>query len=373
MIRRQKHRLLFVTYAAFILFWVIVAAALRITSTFHQPSVRDAVLIDVPDADPQESIEVGLFAENFYGFEPAHETFKADGWIWLKWPARFQKILEQRSIEGARLIHLTNLVEDWDSRLEPGLDEPIPLPDGRFYQKYRFSGYFNATGVDYHKYPFQTLSLPISVELSEAVSVINQQAMPLRPDRLQSGIGDYIGVSGYVFEGLEILSGLHTYPSLLGLESLSGSPQKSQVRFKVAYRKSPNTTFLKLLMPLVTVMTLTLFAPSLSATGWDVRVGIPPTALLSLIFLQQGYHDQIPELSYLTYLDTIYNVCYLVNLVLFGLFLWGSNEYHSAPESERARVTEHIADVDRRFQLGLAIFVLVLLLVNWFSISIRFG
>lgn len=365
--------MLFLSYAAFITFWIIVAATIRISGFSHPPPVGEVALLEYPADGSVNEMEIGLFAENFYGFEPSRESFKADGWIWVKWSERFQQLLESQEEPPGQLIHLTNLVEDWDSTLVPWLPKPVKLKDGRFYQKYRFSGYFDAAGVDYHKYPFQTLSLPISIELADGVALTQKGPVQLVADRTHSGVGDHIGVSGYLFRDFVIETGHHGYPSTLGLELPGLSAYKSQVRFKVLFKKSPSTTFLKLLMPLVTVMTLTLFAPSLSATGWDVRVGIPPTALLSLIFLQQGYHDQLPDLSYLTYLDMIYNVCFLVNLVLFGLFLWGSNEYHSATPDEQEAVTASIAKIDRRFQIGLSLLVIFLLAANWFSISAKFG
>lgn len=369
----KRHRTLFILYAAFLIFWIGVAIYLRISGNLHQPKIRDTQLESISAWEDKETINVGVFCENFYGFEPASETFKADGWIWLAWSPRLQGVITEQGISPDQIIHFTNLVDDWDSRLESGIEKAVRLPDGRHYQKFRFSGYFNANGVDYHKYPFQRVSLPISIELSDIVSLVDKNRVFLAPDRDNSGVGDYIGISGYIFEGFDIISGLHLYQNSFGITQNIDLSKKSQVRFSASYRKSPTTAFLKLLLPLITVMALTLFSPSLSVTGWDVRVSIPPTALLSLIFLQQGHQDQLPELSYLTYLDTIYNLCYLVNLILFGLFLWGSNEYHSATEAEREHITANIEVIDRRFQICLTVFVVFALLINWFSISRNFS
>lgn len=365
---RRKHRVLFIMYAIFIAFWAGVALSLRIYGNLHQPRIADTKLESINSDEKRETITVGIFAENFYGFEPSQETFKADGWIWLVWSPRLQSVFTEQGINTDQIIHFTNLVDDWDSKLEPSHEKVLRLQDGSYYQKFKFSGCFNVNGVDYHKFPFQTVTLPISLELSDIVSLVDKNRVVLEPDQRSSAVGDYISVSGYVFKEFQIASGFHLYESTLGIERDVDLHKKPQVRFNALYSKSPTTSFLKLLLPLITVMALTLFAPSLSSTGWDVRVSIPPTALLSLIFLQQGYHDQLPELSYLTYLDTIYNLCYLVNLILFGLFLWGSNEYHSATESNRNQVIDRIESVDRRFQIGLTFFVVIALSANWFSI-----
>jgi hypothetical protein len=103
----------------------------------------------------------------------------------------------------------------------------------------------------------------------------------------------------------------------------------------------------------------------LSASLWDVRLGIPPMALLALIFLQQGYKENLPELPYATYLDLVYNQCYVVNLTLFGLFLWGSNRLHQTSEKERPAVISQIDRVDHRFQVGLTLALGLLAAINW--------
>jgi len=126
-----------------------------------------------------------------------------------------------------------------------------------------------------------------------------------------------------------------------------------------------------LLLPLITVMALALFSPSISSSGWDVRVGIPPTALLTLIFLQQTYQTWLPELSYITFLDSVYNVCYYANLMLFGLFLWGTNEYSMASEEEKPAVVERIDRIDRYFQVLLVAMLIIGISANWFFIADR--
>jgi len=140
---------------------------------------------------------------------------------------------------------------------------------------------------------------------------------------------------------------------------------------EIAYKKAPVATFVKIFLPLVSVMVLSLLSPSIFATGWDVRVGIPPTALLSLIFLQQTYENWIPELPYITFLDTIYNACYVTNMILFGLFLWGSNAYNLAPEEDKASVVARIDKLDSYFQKGLVVFIILSITTNWHMMGVK--
>ena len=49
----------------------------------------------------------------------------------------------------------------------------------------------------------------------------------------------------------------------------------------------------------------------------EVRLAIPPTILLSLVFMQQSSHDGLPELAYPIQLDYFYLLAFVVTLVTF--------------------------------------------------------
>jgi hypothetical protein len=142
-----------------------------------------------------------------------------------------------------------------------------------------------------------------------------------------------------------------------------------QVDFLVSYQQSPNAALLTLILPLTVVMALVLFSPSLSSSLWDVRLGIPPTALLTLIFLQQSYKEKLPNLPYATFLDLVYNVCYFVNLILFALFLWASNRLHETTEQSRPSVIARIDILDRYVQMGLVLLLVSMIAWHWFRLT----
>ena len=103
-------------------------------------------------------------------------------------------------------------------------------------------------------------------------------------------------------------------------------------------------------------------SPSLPGSLGDVRLAIPTTALLTLIFLQQSYRADLPSLSYATFLDILYVYAYLVAIAFVLLFCWGSNYYHQASEGGELIAEQHIDRVDWRCQLA-ALISLILLVV----------
>jgi len=87
--------------------------------------------------------------------------------------------------------------------------------------------------------------------------------------------------------------------------------------------------------------------------------------LLTLVFLQQAYRSTLPELSYLTYLDEIYGLGYVVTLCSFLQFMWGSNKLSMAPEDEELQLIDTINQVDLRFQVAAVVFLVVGSIVFW--------
>jgi hypothetical protein len=118
-------------------------------------------------------------------------------------------------------------------------------------------------------------------------------------------------------------------------------------------------------LPLLIVLAIVFAAPTLEGRLGDVRLAIPTTALLTLIFLQQAYKASLPALSYLTFLDWLYAYAYLVTIALFFLFLWGSNACANAPEDQLASVVASINRIDLRFQALALIGLVVVGLLVW--------
>ena len=113
------------------------------------------------------------------------------------------------------------------------------------------------------------------------------------------------------------------------------------------------------------INSIVLMAPSVEGTLSDVRLAIPSTALLTLIFLQQSYHASLPKLPYTTFLDDLFTTSYLIAMALFALFTWGYNAYIAAPDEQKASTMRTINQADMRFQY-LSICLLVLTaVISW--------
>ncbi len=200
-----------------------------------------------------------------------------------------------------------------DFKLEPFHDAPIKLKNGHYRQGFKFSGHFYINDLVFYKYPFETLKIPLIFELTDLNEIKTDKSIHdfyLIPAKSESGVGNHIDLSGYNTVAFNVFSKIHIYGSSFGLEIMETKPiSTNQVIFQTTYKQSINTALLTQFLPLTIVMLLVLLSPMLSSSLWDVRLGLPPTALLTLVFLQLGYREKLPDIAYITFIDSIYNCC----------------------------------------------------------------
>jgi Ca2+/Na+ antiporter len=98
----------------------------------------------------------------------------------------------------------------------------------------------------------------------------------------------------------------------------------------------------------------------------DVRLAIPTTALLTMIFLQQAYRSDIPSLSYFSFLDWLYMYAYVVSICFFVLFACGTYRYNTASEDQKPQAERSIDRIDSVVQVIALLALLTMIPLAWF-------
>ena len=147
----------------------------------------------------------------------------------------------------------------------------------------------------------------------------------------------------------------------------NGKLSSSGVALGVTLRSSTLPSILKYFLQLFIVVGIVLLAPSLEGELGDIRLAIPSTGLLTLIFLQQAYQSEIPQLDYLTFLDWFYACGYVISIGTFVLFVWGTNFYQRASKDGKDQALETINRADLVFQLSAIIATALTGLLAWFA------
>ena len=291
-----------------------------------------------------------IYVDKFYDLNLSNKTFSADGSFWLQWPANVQDIITSNNIKIDKLVRLKNQIDKANSSVTLDSEEPIELSGGRHQQRYVFSSRFYDDAVSFKRHPFNRLTLPIVIELMPEVMTSKYFDVLMVPEqRSSSSVGDYDDISGYELTRAKLTAVQQIYRNKFGSWQ---APKRSQLRLEVIFSANTWSAVINWILPLFIVNAVVLISPSVEGSMGDVRLGIPSTALLTLIFLQQFYHSSLPPLPYTTYLDNLFSVSYVIAMALFALFTWGANVYAKAPEVDKARVMNRINRVDAWFQLS---------------------
>jgi hypothetical protein len=160
-------------------------------------------------------------------------------------------------------------------------------------------------------------------------------------------------------EGVASSSAIHSYTTSFGEEGVANAGEYSMATFEISYRTNGWAAFYRFVLPWLAVMVILLLTPNLEGNLNDLRLAIPSTALLTLVFLQGGAHA-----DYLTFLDKLYLFGYVVATAEFWLFVWGSNLISRAPEAEHTQVMDRINRVDLIYQITTIAGCFIILLLG---------
>ena len=317
-----------------------------------------------------EVVKVGLFMDSVHNLNLEAPMFTGNGYLWMRWSPDLQRKLKALSISPKELLGFINQAETWDGGLRPIGEAPQLLDNGEYYQLFWFSGKFYVSKLDLRNYPFYSVHLPIAVEVNDDDN--NQlpfNHLRILPDQANSGIGRQADLTGFITQGWQMEEYKHVYETNFGVsdDPTRASIAYSQLVFQASYERSIRASFWTLIQPLLVVMAIVIVAPSLSSSFWDVRIAIPATAVLTLVFMQASYKATIPELPYLTFIDKLYVIAYVVCLACYGLFVWGGNRLEAAEGEEgRRSMVRLINRVDSLFQIITLISMLVASVLAWF-------
>ena len=340
-----------------------LAAAANLPYKHRYEPANTAKLLSRANAIP---VKVGSYIESYHDLSLGNRRFVAEGYYWMEWPQALQDKIEQEKIKPIEMFEITNQVDEWESKIRSISDEPIKLPNGNYYYNIRFSGHFYMPYLNLRHSPFASLKLPIIIGIHENSLALENLGVVLTKDNAKDAlVSSYAEIDGYKLASVGMQPMVHSYGTSWGLEK--GDLHYSAIEIEAVLKTSPVASLVIWILPVLIVIGIVLFAPSLSGEYSDTRLAISSTGLLTLIFLQQTYRTTVPALDYLTFLDWLYACSYLISILTFLLFLWGSNVYQSANECEKSNAVMRIDKVDSIFQLSALLALLLASALAWWA------
>jgi hypothetical protein len=331
----------------------------RAVSSFSPANTTE--LLSQPNAI---AVKVGAYVDNFHDLSLQDRTFVAEGFYWLEWPQSLQDKLDSEKIEPKSILVLANQVDDWDAQINSFSEQPVRLANGNYYQQIQFSAGFYIPEINLRRFPFETLQLPVILETGDNSLAIQNANVILVPDTSRNAlVGSFADINGYSIASATLKPTLHAFGTNWGLND--GNLTYSGVALQATLTSTPLPSILQYFLPLGIVVGIVILAPSLEGELGDIRLAIPSTGLLTLIFLQQAYQAQLPELDYLTFLDWIYACGYVIAIGTFVLFVWGTNFYQRTPKKGKEQALETINRADLIFQTSAVVGTVVAGVLAW--------
>jgi hypothetical protein len=306
--------------------WALLLLALPQTAqgAAPDPAYRPAV---VP-------LMVTVSVDNVYDFSSQNKTFMVEGTLRVAVAAPVMERWLAAGIDPISLIRLNNMVQPWNSLIEPVSGSL--RQGGNIAKDYRFNGSFYSNEIDYRGYPFDILQLQLNItpDPSFPAAIENPPAIRLEANQANSSVGPRTNMSGY------------------RLASWSYHNTPSGVEMQLRYQPIGWASLVKWLLPLAITMVVMLLTPNLRSSFSSERLAIPPVILLTLVFMQQAYRESLPSLPYLTVLDGLYAFSYLVTLVFFCEFIWCANRIDRLGERHTAQSVRRIERLETGLQLA---------------------
>lgn len=280
-----------------------------------------------------EKVTVGLYLNNIQDFDQVDNTFYADFFLWMRW---------RGDDDPTETFEITNNIERWGLTQNATYSEPKVLPNGEKLQSFRIQGRFFEP-LNLIDYPLDQQELTINIE--DTASSSSKRVYVA--DAEESGTDPGAILPGWRITGSNIDVADHLYDTDFG-EAGSGTAKRtySSATFGLAIERPVTFFGWKLMLPLIIVVLLggsiLLVHPSLV----EVRIAAPATALLSMVFLQQGYSDTLPQIGSLVLLDKIYALAYGLIIFLMAAVIY------TAFRIRRDEDDVAVQKLDRRLAVG---------------------
>lgn len=280
------------------IFTVIVSAIFALALPAIADAKEGTVRPFTTAAKSAEVVSVGFYPINVYGVDPATSTFTYDGYIWFRWKG---------AIDPTQTVEFTNSVDRSSLTKQFLYDAPQVAPDGSKYQIMRIESKF-MTPFSLANFPLDQHDLSITLE----DSLYGTDELVYEIDKSDTGYAPNLVVSGWNLHGWNDNRTIVDYASTFGDRTVAQASQYARISFSMNISRPESYFVWKLLLPLVVVLCGAWIALLLNPTLTETRAALPASALLTTVFLQQGYTGSLPETGGLVLLDKIYVVAYVL-------------------------------------------------------------
>jgi hypothetical protein len=324
-------------------------------------------------------VTVGVYLRNLDSIDFESNTYNLDFDLWMRWSGALQP-------SPPETFQFMNARDLWGLSIQPlytgatGKSAPKLLSDGSQYQQFHVEGTF------FHKFWLGTYPLDwqkFTIDVEDRLRA--RQELIYRPDTENSGVYSELQVPGWSVRDVENEERVAPSETSFGDPDRQAGSPISRYRFGVRLYRPARYFVLRLLPPLLMVFLTSVLIFLLPVSYVDSRLAVVSTGILSEIFLQLTYTQNLPSISISTINDLIYDLAYGLLLVAFAVCVMSGRWFQrlerlqrrlDAPDADPVGLQDVQFEADavgrrlHRLSVGTALGMSLVMLLGTFAIIV---
>lgn len=272
-------------------------------------------------------VYAGVWLVNVEKVDLAASSYRLDFYLWFKFNS------SEISLADVKKFEFVN------GPLGPFT--PIEENETRGYVEYRIKGDFIKT-FDFTNYPFETHTLTIELEHKE----LDVSSLRYIADQ-NSTVDEAINIAGWEIGGYNATETEHSY----------GEETFSRFIFSIQLRRPMLSSFVKSVLPIIVITTISLLTFFISPQNFSQRIGLGVTTLMSATAFHLSLLSGLPPIGYLTFADRMMMSVYVI-------FLYNLSASVYIMRLVDAKKIEEAAKFNKKAMKVLAALIIALIIIQ---------
>ncbi len=271
-------------------------------------------------------VMVGVWLVNVEKIDLAASSYRLDFYLWFRFNSSEIGLDDVKEFE---------FVNGYPTKYE------VYSSEEHGYLEYRVRGDFIKT-FDFSQYPFEAHTLTVELEHKNLnASYLSFEADPT------SNVDEAVNVAGWEIGGFEASVTEHSY----------GDEAYSRFVFSITLKRPVISSFIKSVLPIAVITTISLLAFAISPQNFAQRIGLGVTTLMSATAFHLALLSGIPPMGYLTLADRMM-------LAIYAIFLYNLSTSVYIMKLVDAKKTEDAQKFNKKALKILPIIIVALIIAQ---------
>ena len=272
-----------------------------------------------------EIVYWGIEPIQTYAIDLTHDTWNMNFYMWFRWKPHPHDAAYIDPVTSMAFDNSSNAVSNFSVTYSytnaAGQEAPTKLSNGDYYQLAYYQVGF-AADYDLARFPFDTQKLQIRFE--NTTDDFSQLVYLPDPQR---SFDQHLVVANWATKSVTYSSYVKHYQTDFGNPDLASQYSNWSLGVYTITVARPTSHFWgKLFLPLLIALIASLSVLLIKPEHEISRIALAGTALLTVILIQQGYANSLPDVVPIVLMDKIYVLGYVVVMSVFIRSIWETRQ-----------------------------------------------